>query len=282
MCKRRAPGNKFFSSIILRIFLHLNVTVKDYFSRQAGEYLRFRPVYPAAVFDYIVSLAASHNLAWDAGTGNGQVAVELAGRFAQVYATDISENQLKHAIARENIIYKIENASQCSLPDDSFDLVTVSQAIHWFDFETFYSEVKRTLKAEGAIAVIGYGLFRMNKKVDAVIDHFYETILSGFWNDERRYLDESYRTIPFPFDEITPPAFAIEYYWGVEQVMGYLRSWSAVNNYLNTRKEDPVQLISNDLKSVFAASAGNEPTGDVNVKLKAIIPVFMRVGRNKK
>jgi len=72
--------------------------MKDNFSNQSFLYAKFRPSYPAALFEFILSLVPDKQSAWDCGTGNGQIAGVLADSFEIVYATDISKNQLANAI----------------------------------------------------------------------------------------------------------------------------------------------------------------------------------------
>ena len=68
-------------------------------------------------------------------------------------------------------MYAVSAAEKTLFGDNSFDLVTVAQAIHWFDFKAFYSEVKRTLKHGGLLAVITYGLLKINVDADKIINH---------------------------------------------------------------------------------------------------------------
>src|SRR4028119_14246 len=117
--------------------------MKDNFSALADQYSTFRPTYPIELYQYLMSLVRNRDAAWDCGTGNGQVAQELANYFTKVYATDISEAQIKNAVRKETIIYKVERAEKTSFSDNMFDLITVAQAIHWFDFDSFYGEVNR-------------------------------------------------------------------------------------------------------------------------------------------
>src|ERR1044071_4024914 len=112
-------------------------SVKDNFSNQAQQYAAFRPRYPASLFDFLYSKVKLFNCAWDCGTGNGQVAEKLADRFAKVYATDISAKQLQQAAQKNNIVYSLERAEKTGFADDSFDLITIAQAIHWFDLDLF-------------------------------------------------------------------------------------------------------------------------------------------------
>jgi len=115
--------------------------ILDKFSKQAKTYQKYRPRYPQVLYDELLSLTSKRQSCWDCGTGNGQVAIELAKYFEQVYATDISQQQLNQATSIPNITYKVERAESTSFPAQTFDLITVGQAMHWFDFEAFNKEV---------------------------------------------------------------------------------------------------------------------------------------------
>ncbi len=157
--------NKKFGLIFRKVSLICQLKylqMKDHFSDQAELYALYRPNYPKELYDFIAKNLISKQLAWDVATGNGQIAVELSTIFEQVFASDISEKQLEFAQKKENIEYKIEKAENCSLPDKSCDLVIVGQAIHWFDFTAFYEEVKRVLKPNGLIILVGYGFHEID------------------------------------------------------------------------------------------------------------------------
>ena len=79
--------------------------MKDNFSSQSSKYAQFRPAYPSELFDFLNSVAGNKESAWDCGTGNGQVAFELAKTFEKVYATDISQSQIDNAKTALNIFY---------------------------------------------------------------------------------------------------------------------------------------------------------------------------------
>ena len=171
-------------------FIQVLKKMKDNFSTQADLYSRFRPDYCQQLYDFLLHLIPAKNTAWDCGTGNGQVAVKLSEYFEEVYATDISANQIKNAKKKKNIFYSIQKAEKTSFANHQFDLITVAQAIHWFDFEKFYAEVKRTLKPSGIIAVFGYNLCKINKETDKIIHNFYKNIIGPYWDDERKYFDK--------------------------------------------------------------------------------------------
>jgi ubiquinone/menaquinone biosynthesis C-methylase UbiE len=244
--------------------------MKDNFSKQSKEYAKFRPHYSDELVSYLSSLAEEKNLAWDCGTGNGQLALKLSEHFEAVYATDISAKQLDKAEQRDNLIYIEEAAEQTDFDDDMFDLITVAQAVHWFNFDAFYKEVNRCLKPNGVIAVTGYGLLRMNKKTDAVISKFYTEITGPYWDKERKYVDEEYKTIPFPFEEIETERFINSYDWSFDQMIGYLSTWSAVQHYIKGNNQDPVDLIRDELKTAWG-----EGTNTVH------FDIFIRAGKKK-
>lgn len=243
--------------------------MKDNFSTQAAEYAIYRPTYPQELYDYLFSLVKYKDNAWDCATGNGQVARILAKHFQSVYATDISEKQLSQALKLPNIIYQVESSDKANVPNDSFDLITVAQAIHWFNFDAFYAEVKRTLKTDGLLAVIGYGLMFIDKKVDQAIFKLYEDILGKYWDNERRYIEEGYKTIPFPFEEIVAPHFQIKTSWNFNQMIGYLNTWSSLQHYKKANDRNPLEYMFTELKEAW----GDDAVKDVH------FPILLRIGR---
>lgn len=244
--------------------------MKDHFSQQAAAYAQFRPHYPDAMVDYVVAFARHKGSALDVATGNGQVAEKLARHFDTVYATDISEKQLANAVQKPNIIYRREAAENTGFGNCQFDLVTVAQAIHWFHFEAFYKEIFRILKPDGVFAVLGYGLFSTNADSDRILMDYYHNIVGPYWDAERRYIDENYETIPFPFDEIKTEKFRNDFTWTFEQLVGYLETWSATQHYKEANAKNPVDLIRADLKKSWE---NNDKT--------VTFPLLLRIGTLK-
>lgn len=113
----------------------------DYFSTQASLYRKYRPTYPASWYAWLVDQLECRDLAWDCGTGNGQVARVLAEQVERVVATDISKAQLDRAPTHARIDYRLGDASSVDVASASVDLVTVAQAVHWFDVAAFNREV---------------------------------------------------------------------------------------------------------------------------------------------
>lgn len=243
--------------------------IQDNFSELANMYARFRPLSPASLFHFLYEHVSHFDNAWDVGTGNGQVATVLAEKFAHVAATDISQEQLLRAVAKENIHYEVARAEQTDFPDHFFDLITIAQAIHWFDFDAFYKEVKRVAKPGAIIAAWTYVLVRIDAETDTAIQHLYTQVLGDSWDEERKYVDAAYTTIPFPFEEIEAPVFEIKDEWNLEQFLGYLGTWSAVKHYKAKYNIDPIEAA----RPLIAA------TWDANELKTVTFPVYMRIGR---
>lgn len=241
---------------------------KDLFSEHSQRYQQARPQYSTEILEAILAYVPERALAWDCGAGSGQFTQLLVPHFAQVLATDLSEQQLQHAPYFANVRYLQATAEHSSLASTSVDLVCVAQAIHWFDFSVFYVEVKRVLKPNGVIAVIGYGLIQLqDAEVQQALDQLYFETLKGYWDPERRYIDEHYQTIPFPFQELAVPALALNYTWSSAQVLQYLATWSGLQHYQRAQQHDPLH----ELRELLAAKG--------NPMLSLSFPVLLRLGR---
>jgi len=240
--------------------------MKDLFSSCSSLYQLARPTYPESIVQEILSHVHSRQTVWDCGAGSGQFTQRLSPYFDKVVATDLSAQQLEQAPYAENISYQVQVAEKTNFPDQSFDLITVAQAIHWFNFEDFYQEVRRTLKPNGIFAVIGYGLIIIDHAiVHAAVQSLYYQTLKGYWDAERRYIDEGYATIPFPFYEIKTPKLQMEYQWSASQLLDYFNTWSAIKHYRQQTGKDPLIELNEIL---------SQPAEIFTVQF----PIFLRIG----
>jgi SAM-dependent methyltransferase len=243
---------------------------EDHFSKQAHQYADYRPGYPVELFSYLAELAPARQLAWDCGTGSGQAARELVRYFERVVATDASSNQLAEAFPHDRIEYRVERAEAVSLDTGSVDLITVAVAVHWFDLEPFYQAVRRVGKKEGILAVWTYHLPEIDSVIDQVLYRYYKEILADYWPERIRYLDERYQTLPFPFEELVLPRFVAQADWDLEQMTGFLESWSATRRYEKEHGKNPVGIIRQELA---------ERWGGPGTQRRIRWPLHMRVGR---
>jgi hypothetical protein len=241
---------------------------KDHFSERAADYAKFRPRYPDALFDWLASEMARHDLALDVATGNGQAAVALAPHYRRVIAIDLSSEQIAHAMTHPAIEYRVAAADRSGLPDASVDLVTVAQALHWLPFAAFFDEVRRVLNRTGLFAAWGYRKPSVAPRFDAVFAGFCQHVESC-WPTDRIWVEQEYRTIPIPLTPVPSPSFAMESLMTFEAFAGYLRTWSASKRFVTEHGTDPVAPYAQAL-----ARAWPGPGAQV-----VRFPLFVRAGR---
>lgn len=243
---------------------------KDLFSNQASLYAQYRPGYPPELFEYILQHVKDKQQAWDCATGNGQAAVELAKYFNKVMATDISEKQLQKAPPLENITYSISTAEQTSFADNSFDCITVAQAYHWFKFDAFEQVVKRVAKPDAIVAIWGYSLVVCeDAALNTIINTFYRETVGPWWDKERRYVDDHYTTVPFPYEPLPAKEFQINVQWNKPQLTGYFNTWSSVQHFIKANGYNPVTELAGLIEAAWS---------DDNAR-QFYFPLFLKLGR---
>jgi SAM-dependent methyltransferase len=246
---------------------------KDLFSKQSDLYARYRPHYPKELFDYIVSFVNNRDTAWDCATGNGQAASVLADYFDQVIATDISAAQIEKAVQKNNITYSVCPAESTPFADNTFDLVTVAQAYHWIKWEAFRKEVIRVCKPGAVIAIwMYYNHNTHDEKVGAAVRNFYETVTNAYWDYERKYVEEKYETVEFDYSLLPAKTFESVSYWGVDDLIGYISSWSAIQKYIKANGHSPVPQLQKELSKLW-------PAGEIK---RVTFPVYLKLGRISK
>lgn len=245
---------------------------EDHFSAHSEQYAQHRPRYPEEIYSYLASIAPSRSLAWDCGTGNGQAAIGLAKYFDKVYATDASAGQIALAYPHEKVEYRVEPAEHVSLDNSSVDLVTVAVAIHWFNFDEFYREARRVLKPSGVLAAWTYSFPEISPEVDPLVRRYYYEILDGYWPERIHYVEEQYKTIPFPFEEVPPVSFVMQASWTLDQFAGFLDSWSATQRYKAQKGHHPLELLWPELLAAW---------GDENETRLIRWPLYFRIGNKE-
>ncbi len=230
----------------------------DHFSAVAANYARFRPTYPNTLFDWIAETAPARGAAWDCGCGNGQATLPLAERFDHVLATDPSAEQIGQAPADPRISWNVAPAEASGLEPLSIDAVVVAQALHWFDLSRFWLEVKRVVRPGGLVAACSYGVpFMDDEALTAELRRLHDDIVGPYWPIERGHVDLRYQTIDFPFECLTPPPFDMRKRWALEDLAGYLSTWSATRQYVAAKNADPIAPFIDGLRAAW----GSGPRG---------------------
>lgn len=242
----------------------------DKFSAVSDEYRRARPTYPSRLIATLAALAPGRERAWDSGTGNGQAAVALAEHFEAVFATDPSAEQIARAVAAERVTYAVEAAEEVSLPDRSVDLVLAAQAMHWYDLERFYDQVRRVLRPGGILAAIGYAWQYVDPEIDAAIDETLLRPMRDRWAPNNALLWDGYRSIPFPGTEVRVGAPAIHLHWSLPEFLDYVRTWSASRSLIAAEGQAPFDRARRRLETVW---------GDPEGRRHVVMPMQVRVSR---
>ena len=243
----------------------------DHFSAVAEAYAGCRPGYPDELFSYLRALPPKQDLAWDCAAGSGQASMPLAGAFKRVIATDLSRTMLARAPSHTVLLYAVSSAECSAVRSASVDLVTVAQALHWLQVEPFYREVDRVLLPGGVLAVWTYGNQVLDQPaLDRALGSFYRDTVGPYWAPERRHVESGYRTLPFPYPELVAPTFVMQQRWSLDQLLGYVGTWSATQRFREVTGQDPIPA----LREVLAPLWGNPESGR-----PVRWPLSLRVGR---
>lgn len=227
----------------------------DYFSDHSRLYASARPTYPEELFRFVASIAPAHERVWDCATGNGQAAIGLARYFAEVQATDASDDQIANALRASNITYSVRPAEESGFPSRHFDAVCVASAIHWFDYDRFYPEVKRVLRPRGVIAAWGYDHLRVSPEFDDMFGRLIERVIAPCWPPRKKLLRDGYRDVPFPFERIEPPPIEMHTDWTFGQLMAFVRSWSGVQRCIAAEGDEFFTSATRELGQVWGNPA---------------------------
>lgn len=219
--------------------------MNNVFAQESDRYAAARPRYPDALFDWIGATCPDHEAAWDCATGNGQAAIGLAGIFNQVDATDVSPAQIGQAFAHPKVRYSACPAEATGFPRSTFDMVAVAQALHWFDYDRFWPEVRRVARPGALFCAWGYAWFRGGADVEEILLGPVAEIVAPYWAANNRILWDGYldRDIRSPFARIRTPELRIEVNWSTDQAIDYVRTWSAFKRAVVEGRGDELERL---------------------------------------
>lgn len=223
---------------------------KDHFSGHASSYAEFRPTYPDSLIRFLSEACVECRIAWDCATGNGQAARRLQAYFEQVIATDASVEQIEAAQPWPGVEFRVATAEACGIDARSVNLITVAQALHWFDIDAFLAEAARVLAPHGVLAVWSYERCAVGPGCDDVIDAIFAEV-EAYWPSERTIVEGGYPDIHLPFESLSVPAFEMAMAWTADQALGYFRTWSASRRFQQARGSDPFAALEGPLREAW-------------------------------
>lgn len=239
----------------------------DHFSTIAARYAAYRPRYPQALADALAERCERHDLAWDAGCGNGQLSVALAQRFAHVIATEPSQEQLAAATAHPRVEYSREPAERSSLAPASADLAVAAQAAHWFDWPRYVAEVERVARPGALVALVSYGILHLSGDVEPIVAHYYREVVHPYWPPGREHVENGYRDLAWPWPAVEAPALAMTAEWTREELVGYVATWSATVKMIETVGPAGFEALGSALAAVWPDQERRTVTWPLAVRL---------------
>jgi SAM-dependent methyltransferase len=246
------------------------VDSRDLFNDKSDLYARARPRYPDSLYQWLASCCQGHRAVWDAACGNGQASADLRKYFDLVEATDISESQIANASVYERVRFLVQPAEATEFKDESFDAVCVAQALHWFDYEKFWPEVKRVLKLGGVFAAWGYTWPRLNDELDRILSDSLLTVIEPYWAPQNRLLWNGYKDVPLPFNEIETPQIDLTMTWSLDELFAYLHSWSATRRCMEKNGDGFFWASREKIRRVWGVEA----------RRRVSMEFFLVAGRN--
>lgn len=244
----------------------------DLFSDKPDLYAAARPHYPKGLYEFLASCTCPRERVWDCGAGNGQSSISLVEYFSEVYATDASEQQIANAIQTKRVFYSVQSAEKTSFADDYFDIVTVAQALHWFNLDQFWSEVTRVLRSGGIFAAWGYDWFSISPEIDDVIKESILDVIAPYWSPRVHLVWDGYRDVGFPFEPILVPPMTMKVSWNLSELLNYMLTWSATKQCVQQKGTEFLGILDKQLLNVW---------GQAEERKEIIMNFHLIAGRNQ-
>jgi SAM-dependent methyltransferase len=178
----------------------------------------FHPALYSTVIDRHTTTGGKLGTVIDIGCGPGSATRQIAPYFTEAIGLDPSQSMIDTARAlggttrsSEPIRYELSTAegmgSNLSPPiqPSSIDLITASNAAHWFDMPQFWASAARVLKPGGSVALWCSGDIRVHQDmlnseaIQAMMDDFFERHLKPFYEPGNLLVRDRYVDLPLPW-----------------------------------------------------------------------------------
>src|SRR6266853_6593487 len=244
------------ASVTMRAFC--DGIVNLFASRSAAKrYAKGRPNFHPIVIGRIkerLAFTLPVQRALDVGCGTGLSTMALKEISERVVGIDSSAEMIGLARADSNVKYQLANAEDLRFKDREFDLVTVSQAIHWFAQAMFLQEARRVLRIEGWLIV-------------------YDNYFAGSENDAfNAWHQESYLE-RYPSPPRASPNFAAE---EIEKEGFQLIGDEVLRNTISFSLEGLTDFFASQSNIIAAVEGGDETIDEARAWLKENLERFFK------
>ncbi|XP_077532840.1 putative methyltransferase DDB_G0268948 [Haemaphysalis longicornis] len=219
-------------------------------------YAKYRPGPPRPfvekALDFLkTKLTSNLRLAVDVGCGPGTSTAVLAAHFEHVRGYDISETQISEAKANNrlrNVSFSVGPAENIPVENQSVDLVTVMEAVHWFDVDAFYKEVNRVLVPNGVLAIFGYRIqtpvSKNQARMDSIIENeVYLAVTKKYGIPGARLCQEMYRDVPPIFEDHVRDTMEDVQCTTVGDYVNFIRTLASYQRFLKKSPTEAERLI---------------------------------------
>ncbi len=198
----------------------------------AARYAKGRPNVQAAAirtFREFAKITRPFKKCLDVGCGTGLSSVAVAEICESVIGADISEGMLAHTAKHPKIQYQKCDAVNLPFADNSFDLITVGLAMHWFDQPAFLKEARRVLGPGGWLVIYNNEFKNEMKGVPAFTNWFENSYLVRYPNPQRKNeLAFNEKLAGDGFEFLSKGEFTNDIEMNQEQFVAYLESQSNI------------------------------------------------------
>ena len=223
------------------------------FSNRVENYVKYRPVYPREILDFLRDEAdfTKSSIVADIGSGTGISARLFLENGNTVYAIEPNKDMRE---AAEKFLKEFPNfrsidgtAENTTLKDESVDFIVAAQAFHWFNNREAVAEFKRILKTGGFIVLIWN-----ERQLDS--NEFlrrYENLLKEFGKDyekvrhdnvNRKDLEKIFKT------QLFSKTFQNRQTLDYNGMKGRILS----SSYMPSEKDENFKDLEKNLKTLFA------------------------------
>lgn len=226
--------------------------VESIFGKAAELYHRYRPGISLNSAKMIAAITPGHDLALDVATGTGQVAARLLPHFSHVIGIDHDPRLIAEALRHSTVDYRVGNALQLRVDSGSVDLLTVGNALHWFDQAAFWKEVERVLKPGGVLAVLQHKrTFTGSKEFDELVEKDLGEILRPYGDPRMCAGRKNFEMTRLPFPSGPAVRDFVAFTWALTDFKDYLGTMSQNILYREVHGEPPTKSLDDRLSEAW-------------------------------